>query len=94
VNENGRKEIVVENAPHRKIEVLGPGCARCKETFRVVQHVVEETGAPFEVTKNESLERLAELGLLATPGVTIDGKIVVSGRIPKADEIRAFLAKA
>ena len=84
----------MENAPHRKIEVLGPGCARCKETYRVVQHVVQETGAPFDVTKNESIERLVELGLLATPGVAIDGRVVMYGRIPKADEIRAILAKA
>jgi small redox-active disulfide protein 2 len=84
----------VEQTLKKKIEVLGPGCARCKETYRVVQHVVEETGAPFEVKKDESVERMVELGLMATPGVVIDGKIVVYGRIPKADEIRAILAKA
>jgi small redox-active disulfide protein 2 len=84
----------MENAPHRKIEVLGPGCARCKETYRVVQHVVEKEQLPFDVEKVESIQRMAELGLMATPGVVIDGKIVVYGRIPKADEIWAILAKA
>lgn len=76
----------------KTIEVLGPGCARCQETYRVVQRVVEETGAPFTVTKNESIERMVELGLMATPGVVIDGKVVVSGRIPKVEEVRAILA--
>ena len=84
----------MENAPHRKIEVLGPGCARCKETYRVVQHVVEKEQLPFDVEKVESIERMVELGLMATPGVAIDGRVVVYGRIPKADEIRAILAKA
>ena len=84
----------MESAPHRKIEILGPGCARCKETYRVVHHVVEKEQLPFDVEKVESIERMVELGLMATPGVVIDGKIVVYGRIPKADEIRAILTKA
>jgi small redox-active disulfide protein 2 len=74
-----------------KIEVLGPGCARCKETFRVVQHVVEQSGVEIEVVKDESYERMMALGLLATPGVVVDGKVVISGRIPKAEEVRELL---
>jgi len=74
-----------------KIEVLGPGCTRCKETFRVVRHVVEQSGLHAEVVKDESIERMMALGLLATPGVAVDGRIVISGRIPKADEVRHLL---
>jgi small redox-active disulfide protein 2 len=77
-----------------KIEILGPGCTRCKETFRVVQHVVEQARFDADVVKNESIERMMALGLLATPGVAVDGKIVVSGRIPKADEVRQLLGIA
>lgn len=81
----------MEVAP-RRIEVLGPGCARCKETFRVVAHVVETGKLPFTVEKVEGMERMIELGLLATPGVAVDGKVLFSGRIPKAEEIREALA--
>jgi small redox-active disulfide protein 2 len=91
---HGNKENVMENIARKKIEILGPGCARCKETYRVVQQVVEKEQFPFDVEKVESIERMVELGLMATPGVVIDGKIVVYGRIPKADEIRAILVKA
>ena len=84
----------MENAPHRKVEILGPGCARCKETYRVVQNVVVKEQLPVDVEKVESIERMVELGLMATPGVAIDGKVVVYGRVPKADEIRALLAKS
>ena len=77
-----------------KIEVLGPGCSRCKETYRVVQHVVEQAGLKIEVVKDESIERIMALGLMATPGVVIDGKVVVSGRIPKAAEVRQLLGIA
>lgn len=81
-------------SPQRKIEVLGPGCTRCKETFRVVQHVVQQGGLDVEVVKDESIERMMALGLLATPGVVIDGKVVVSGRIPRAEEVRRLLGIA
>ena len=76
----------------RKIEVLGPGCARCKETYRVVSHLVETEKLPFTVEKVEGMERMIELGLLATPGVAVDGKVIFSGRIPKAEELRVALA--
>ncbi len=78
----------------KKIEILGPGCTRCKETFRVVRHVVEKEGLDVELVKDESIERMMELGLLATPGVAIDGKIAISGRIPTAAEIRELLGAA
>jgi len=84
----------MENIARKKIEILGPGCNRCKETFRVVQQVVETDHLEADVVKVESIERMVELGLMATPGVVIDGKVVVYGRIPKADEIRAILTKA
>lgn len=78
----------------QKIEILGPGCTRCKETHRVVQHVVEQAGLQVEVVKDESIERMVELGLMATPGVAVDGKVVVSGRIPRAEELRQILGLA
>ena len=78
----------------RTIEVLGPGCARCKETFRVVRHVVESAGLTCEVVKNESIDRMVELGLMATPGVAFDGRVVIFGRIPKTDELKQLLGVA
>ena len=76
----------------QRIEVLGPGCTRCKETFRVVQHVVDAAGLDVEVVKDESIERMMALGLMSTPGIVIDGIVVLSGRIPKAEQVRQLLA--
>ncbi len=73
------------------IEVLGPGCPRCKATLEVVQKVVEEAGLSCQVIKNESIDRMVELGLMATPGVAVDGKVVIFGRIPKPEEVRRAL---
>lgn len=76
------------------IEVLGPGCARCFETHRVVQHVVDEAKLDAEVRKVDSIDRMVELGVLSTPALVVDGNVVLSGRIPKADEVRRLLGLA
>jgi len=76
------------------IEVLGPGCARCKETHRVVRQVVEEAQLDCEVQKSESMDRMIELGVLKTPAVAFDGKVVLSGHLPKSDEVRQLLGLA
>jgi small redox-active disulfide protein 2 len=76
------------------IEVLGPGCPRCYETHRVVRHVVDEAKLDCLVQKSESVDRLIELGVLKTPAVAFDGKVVLSGHIPKADEVKRLLGLA
>jgi small redox-active disulfide protein 2 len=76
------------------IEVLGPGCARCHETHRVVRHVVEEARLDCQVQKSESTDRMVELGILKTPAVAFDGRVVLSGRIPKSEEVKQLLGLA
>jgi small redox-active disulfide protein 2 len=76
------------------IEVLGPGCARCLETLRVVRQVVDEAHLECLVQKDESVERTAALGVMRTPALVFDGKVVLSGRIPKAEEVRQLLGLA
>jgi small redox-active disulfide protein 2 len=76
------------------IEVLGPGCARCQETLRVVRHVVDDAHLECLVEKNESVERMADLGVMRTPALAFDGKVVLSGRIPKTEEVRKLLGLA
>lgn len=73
------------------IEILGPGCPRCHEAQRVVQGVVDEAKLQCQVKKETSLERMIQLGVLSTPAVIVDGKVVLSGRIPKPDELRRLL---
>ena len=78
----------------RVIEVLGPGCARCFETHRVVRHVVDEAKLDCVVQKTESMERMIELGVLKTPAVAFDGQVVLSGHIPKSEEVKQLLGLA
>jgi small redox-active disulfide protein 2 len=74
-----------------KIVVYGPGCARCHETERVVRHAVEALGISADVRKVTDFRAMAEAGVVATPAVSVDGVLKISGRIPKSDEVRAWL---
>ena len=75
----------------QKIEILGPGCARCKQTYRVVRDAVEREALQLDVVKEESYARMSALNVLATPAIAIDGKVVLAGRVPSADEVRTLL---
>ena len=79
------------STPVSVIEVLGPGCPRCHETQRVVQHVVDEAKLDCRVQKSTSIDRMVELGVLSTPAIALDGRVVLSGRIPKTEEVRKLL---
>ncbi len=74
-----------------KIEILGPGCARCKETCRVIQQVVAEANLDVEVVKDDSIDRMAQLGVMVTPAVVVDGEVKISGRIPAPALVRKVL---
>ena len=80
--------------PVKVVEILGPGCPRCHETHRVVRHVVEQAKLECRVEKNESIDRMVELGLLRTPAIAIDGRVVHQGSIPKSEEVRRLLGLA
>jgi small redox-active disulfide protein 2 len=76
------------------IEILGPGCARCHEAQRVVRHVIEQAGVQCVLQKNESIDRMVELGVLRTPAIAFDGRIVHQGSIPKSEDVRRLLGLA
>jgi len=74
-----------------KIEVLGPGCAKCRQAFEMVTRYVQAHGLPHEVVKVESIEAMMNYGLLSSPAVVIDGKVVIRGRAPRERELDELL---
>jgi small redox-active disulfide protein 2 len=77
-----------------EIKVLGPGCANCKRLYQEAERAVAQSGLEATVTKVESMEEIASFGILRTPGLVIDGKVVASGRIPLAPEIVSMIRTA
>jgi len=77
-----------------KIVVYGPGCARCHETERVVRHVLAQVNVSADVEKVSDYQAMAEAGVVATPAVSIDGVLKITGRIPKAEEVKGWIVAA
>lgn len=71
-----------------KVEVLGPGCPKCKKLYENAKKALEKLNLPdLEVLKVEELPRMMELGMWATPGVAIDGKLVSQGIVYSEEEL-------
>jgi len=75
-----------------KIKVYGPGCARCKQTEEIVRRALSETGTQAEVEKVSDIQAMAAAGILATPAVAVNDVIKTSGRIPRLDEVKAWVS--
>jgi len=75
-----------------KIEVVGPGCGRCKATERNVKEAAKQLGMQAEITKVTDFAEFAKKGVMFTPGLIVDGQVKVSGRIPTVDEIKKILS--
>jgi small redox-active disulfide protein 2 len=77
-----------------EIKVLGPGCANCKRLYAEAERALAQVGQPATLTKVEAMEDIMAYGVLRTPGLVIDEKVVASGRIPGAAEIATMITAA
>jgi len=75
-----------------EIKVLGTGCANCKTTMKLIEEVVAEKGVAAQVSKVEDIQSIMSYGVMSTPGVVIDGKVVHAGGVPSRDKIAGWLA--
>lgn len=73
------------------IKVIGTGCEKCDQLYANVQAVLKKTGCVAEVEKIEDLMEIVKLGVMTSPSVMIDGKLVVSGRVAKPDELAKIM---
>ncbi len=76
-----------------EIKILGPGCAKCATTEKIVKEVVTELGMPANVEKVSDLLKIAAYGVFGTPAVVVDGQVKSVGKIPKKEDVKAWLQK-
>lgn len=75
------------------IIVLGTGCAKCKTLEQLTRKVVSDMKLDAVVTKEEDITKIMSYGILRTPGLVVDGKVILSGRIPSENELKELLLK-
>lgn len=76
-----------------EIKVLGPGCAKCNKTEKLVKEAIQETGADASVEKVTDLMQIASYGVFGTPSVIVDGDVKCTGKVPKKSDIVSWLKK-
>jgi small redox-active disulfide protein 2 len=76
-----------------EIKVLGPGCAKCSETEKLMQSVVAETGVAAAIEKISDFQQIATFGVFSTPAVVIDGQVKCVGKVPSRAEALSWLGK-
>jgi small redox-active disulfide protein 2 len=77
----------------REIKILGPGCARCEALYDNVILALEELGIEASVQKVKDLGQIAALGVISTPGLVVDGRVVSQGKVLSPEEIKEILKK-
>lgn len=74
------------------IKVLGTGCAKCKSTIALIEQVSTAKGVPVTLEKVEELRDIMGYGIMSTPGVVIDGKVVHAGGVPSREKIEQWFS--
>jgi small redox-active disulfide protein 2 len=72
------------------IKVLGTGCANCKNTIALIKQVAHAKGVPVTLSKVEELRDIMSYGVMSTPGVAIDGKVVHAGGVPSRAKVEQW----
>jgi small redox-active disulfide protein 2 len=75
----------------KKIQILGPGCANCERLADLTERVARNLGIEFELEKVTEITRITQMGVMATPGLVVDGRVLVSGRVPSEAEVKRLL---
>ena len=75
-----------------KIQIAGPGCPNCKNTERNVINACAELDVAADISHVTTIADIVELGVMRTPGVVVDGKVVVSGHVPTVAELKQILS--
>ena len=76
------------------IKILGPGCARCQQLEITVREVVRQLGMNATVEDVKDIKKIREYPILATPGLVIDEKLVLYGRVPSKSEVNKIISEA
>jgi small redox-active disulfide protein 2 len=76
----------------KRVQVLGPGCARCAALLENVQRAVRELGVEAVVEKVTDINAILDLGALMTPGLAVDGELRMVGKVPSVEELKSLLA--
>ncbi|MDD7273934.1 MAG: thioredoxin family protein [Prevotella sp.] len=74
-----------------EVKVLGPGCAKCKATYNVVEKIIKKNNLDVKLTKVDDIAEMLSYDILSTPAIVVDGEVKIKGRVPSENEIKELL---
>ena len=74
-----------------EVKVLGPGCAKCKTTYNVVDKVIKDNNLNVNLTKVDDIMEIMSYNILSTPAIVVDGEVKIKGRVPSENEVKELL---
>lgn len=77
----------------KKIQILGPGCPKCKKLAEESEKAAKELGLEFEIGKVTDVKEIMKFGVFSTPALVVDGKVKSVGKILDAKQIKDILGK-
>ncbi len=75
----------------KQIQILGPGCPKCQKLSEEAEKAAKELGLEYEIVKVKDIHEIMKYGVLATPGIAVDGKVKAVGQVLDAKKIKEFL---
>ncbi len=75
----------------KKIQILGPGCAKCKQLAEAAEKAAREGGIEYTLEKVTDIREIMKFGVMTTPGLVVDGVVKSAGKVPGADELRKLI---
>ena len=76
----------------KNVKVLGTGCSNCKSTVKLISDVASARGVELQLEKVEQIQDIMAYGIMSTPGVVIDGKVVHAGGVPSREKVEGWLS--
>jgi small redox-active disulfide protein 2 len=77
-----------------KIQILGTGCPKCEKLAELVEAVVKELGLNAEIEKVTDIMKILDFGIMSTPALALDGKVLASGNVPSPEQVKRLLQQA
>jgi small redox-active disulfide protein 2 len=75
-----------------QIQILGTGCAKCNNLTAVAEAAAKSTGEPYTIEKITDIRQIMTFGVMTTPALVVDGKVMAAGKVPSIDEVKKMLA--
>ncbi|OQA05019.1 MAG: hypothetical protein BWY66_02785 [bacterium ADurb.Bin374] len=77
-----------------KIQILGTGCAKCKKLAENADAAAKELNLAYELVKVTDLNEIMKFGVMMTPALAVDGKVLLTGKVPDPAALKSLLEKA